>query len=168
MGNDQENQALTPEIEPATPSKENGKKKYQRNQVLQKATEKALRGLISTGISIPKASALLGIDSSTGYRILQRLEEQGEGIKAFLSASRDEKLEKVIDNFLDKGAKLRVVKGSDALGAAKLYADRRYPVRQEQTPGSVSFVKVDNSINPNDDTPKNIPNDIKEIDGNFT
>jgi hypothetical protein len=52
----------------------------------------------------------------------------------------------LVDHFLDKGLKLRKVKGSDAIGVAKLYADRRYPVRNEVAPVSYSFTNVDLTI----------------------
>jgi hypothetical protein len=83
---------------------------------------------------------------TTGAKILKRLKEQGEETSAFLSVPRDEKLAKLVDHFLDKGLKLRKVKGSDAIGAAKLYADRRYPVRSEAPLPSRTFIQTNLNI----------------------
>ena len=89
---------------------------------VQMAVFLTFNALISKGFSIRKATAILGISPTPGMRILKRLRVQGETY-AFLSPLRDEKLGKLVDHYLDKGIKLRNVKGSDALGAAKLYAE---------------------------------------------
>lgn len=119
------------------------KKKLRKPRPVQQATELAFKALIQQGLNASKASSFLGMHPSTGAKILKRLKEQGEETSAFLSPLRDEKLGRLVDHYLDKGIKLRNVKGSDALGAAKLYADRRYPVRQEQAPPVHLFVNID-------------------------
>ena len=68
---------------------------------------------------------------------------QPSEISGLLSAQRDEKTAKLIDHFLDKGLKMRKIKPSDAVSVAKLYSDRRWPVRVEAPPVSYSFTKVD-------------------------
>jgi hypothetical protein len=104
----------------------------------------AITGMVRSGIPVSKASEMLGFNPSTGYRIMQRQAGE-EGTPALLSAVRDEKLAALVDNFLDKGIKMGAgkIKASDALGAGKLYADRRYPIRQENGGGpSMSFVTI--------------------------
>jgi hypothetical protein len=63
-----------------------------------------------------------------------------------MSPVRDENAGKLIDHFIGKGLKIRTVKGSDALGAVKMYADRRWPVRTEAAPPSRSFVVTNLNI----------------------
>ena len=108
------------------------------------ATALAVTNMVRQGINPGKAAELLGMDRSTGYRIMQRQAPDGQ-TPGLLSAVRDDKLAALVDNFLDKGIKMRAgkIKASDALGAGKLYADRRYPVRQENAGGpSLSFVTI--------------------------
>ena len=77
---------------------------------------------------------------------MTRLRAQGEETSGLVSVARDEKLGKLVDNFLDRGVKMKKIKGSDAIGVAKLYADRRYPVRSEAPPPSRTFVRMDLNI----------------------
>jgi len=107
------------------------------------ASDTAIKALMAKGFSVRKAAKFMGISPTTAQKAMTRLREQGELISGLMSVERDEKLGKLVDHYLDKGIKLRDVKGSDALGAAKLYADRRYPVRNESAPVSYSFTKVD-------------------------
>lgn len=78
----------------------------------------------------------------------QRLRAQSleiaEDLKlGIMSADRDKKVAKLLDHMLDKGVRLKDIKGSDALNAAKMYADRRWPLRQDNTPPVHVFVKID-------------------------
>jgi len=120
-----------------------GIKKPRKSKVLQRASDIAFRGLLAAGVPIGKAAKLLGFHPTTGSRIKKRLEQQGEDVSALVSASRDEKLKKLIDKYLEEGVKMRNIKPSDVIAAAKLYADRGYPVRQEPPAPAVSFVRVD-------------------------
>ena len=97
---------------------------------------------MAKGFSVRKAAAFMGISPTTAQKAMTRLREQGEDVRGLLSPQRDEKLGRLVDHFLDKGVKLRAVKGSDALGAAKIYADRRYPAREAPRPESYSFVQI--------------------------
>lgn len=109
------------------------------------ASDTAIKALMTKGFSVRKAAEFMGVSPTTVMRVRNDMKalQPAEDLKSsFLSPSRDEKLGKLVDHFLDKGTRLRQVKGSDALGAAKLYADRRYPVRQEQAPSSFSFANV--------------------------
>jgi hypothetical protein len=63
-----------------------------------------------------------------------------------LSADRDKKVAKLIDHFIGKGLRMQEIKGSDALGAVKMYADRRWPIRTEAAPPSRSFVVTNLNI----------------------
>ena len=78
---------------------------------------------------------------------MQRLRAQSleiaEDLKlGLMSADRDAKVVKLVDHMLDKGVRLKEIKGSDALAAAKLYVDRRWPVRQEHGPATFNFANV--------------------------
>ena len=78
---------------------------------------------------------------------MQRLRAQSleiaEDLKiGLMSADRDAKVVKLVDHMLDKGVRLKEIKGSDALAAAKLYVDRRWPVRQEHGPVTFNFANV--------------------------
>ena len=70
---------------------------------------------------------------------MQRLRAQSleiaEDLKiGLMSADRDAKVVKLIDHMIEKGARLKEIKGSDAISAAKMYADRRWPVHQDNAP----------------------------------
>ena len=110
---------------------------------IQMASDTAIKALMAKGFSVRRAAKFMGISPTTAQKAITRLREQGELISGLMSVERDEKLGKLVDHYLDKGIKLRNIKGSDALGVAKLYADRRYPVRNESAPVSYSFTKVD-------------------------
>jgi hypothetical protein len=72
----------------------------------------------------------------------QTLEIAEDLTLGLMSAERDEKVRRLVDHMLDKGVKLKEVKGSDSLAAAKLYVDRRWPTRQESSAPSYSFIQV--------------------------
>ena len=109
---------------------------------IQMASDTTIKALMAKGFSVRKAAAFMGISPTTAQKAMTRLREQGEEVQPLLSAQRDEKLGRLVDHFLDKGIKLEAVKGSDALGVAKLYADRRYPAREAAPPVSYSFSRV--------------------------
>jgi hypothetical protein len=73
--------------------------------------------------------------------------EIAEDLKSgLMSADRDVKVAKLIDHMIAKGTRLKEVKGSDAISAAKMYADRRWPVRQEAPPPSRTFIQTNLNI----------------------
>jgi hypothetical protein len=113
------------------------------------AAENTIKAMIMQGSSVRKIAAALHISTSVVQRVRNEMKAlQGtEDLKSgLLSPDRDEKLGKLVDHFLDKGVKLRKVKGSDAIAAGKLYADRRWPARSEAPPPAQLFVHVDLSI----------------------
>lgn len=121
-----------------------GKSKARKPKPLQVATDLTVKSLLAKGGSIRQVAAVLGCSPTTIQRIKDRLSAQGEDLKSdLLSPCRDEKLGKLVDHFLDKGLKLKKIKGSDALGAGKLYADRRWPVRSEAPPPVQLYVNID-------------------------
>jgi len=82
---------------------------------------------------------------------MQRLRAQSleiaEDLKlGLMSADRDAKVRKLIDHYLDKGIKLKEIKGSDALGAAKLYSERRWPARSEAPAPAKTFIQTNLNI----------------------
>ena len=123
-------------------------RKVVRKPAAKLAQDLAYKALRSKGLTQEAAAKLIGIHPSSASRYEKRLKDeaaaagQQDPIQPLVSAARDEKLVRLVDHFLDKGAKLRSVKGSDALGAAKLYADRRYPARSAETPPAVNFTQV--------------------------
>jgi hypothetical protein len=48
----------------------------------------------------------------------------------------------VVENFLKQGARMKKVKGSDAIAAVKVVADRQWPTRSEAAGPDVSFVQI--------------------------
>lgn len=70
--------------------------------------------------------------------------EIAEDLKCgLMSADRDAKVVKLLDHMITKGTRLKEIKGSDALSAAKMYVDRRWPVRQDAPPPLNLFVNID-------------------------
>jgi hypothetical protein len=108
------------------------------------ATDTAIKALIAKGFSVRKAAEFMGISPTTVMRVRKEMTAQAQPgpIQPFGSAARDEKLGRLVDHFLDKGLKLRKIKGSDAIAAGKLYADRRYPTRSDPAPPAVSYTQV--------------------------
>ncbi len=100
---------------------------------------KALRG---QGLTQEQAAKALGMHPGSGVRIEARIKEELGLTNGLLSPQRDEMAGKVLDHLLQKGSKLKAVKGSDALGAVKVYADRRWPAKNDQVPASISFVEI--------------------------
>lgn len=121
-----------------------GKSKARKPKPLQVATDLTVKALLAKGASIRKVAEVLGCSPTTIQRIKDRLSAQGEDLKSgLLSPARDENAGKLIDHFIGKGLKMKQIKGSDALGAVKMYADRRWPAQQAAPPGPrISFVQI--------------------------
>ena len=114
------------------------------------ASDLAIRQMLANGVPPGITADILGMSPSTISRVKARLAEQGQDIRPLLTPVRDEKIGKFVDRFMDAGIKMstKKIKGSDALGAAKLYADRRYPVRApDGGGGSVTYTEVNISLN---------------------
>jgi len=110
---------------------------------IQMASDIAIKALMAKGFSVRKAAEFMGISPTTAQKAMTRLREQGELTSGLVSVARDEKLGKLVDNFLDRGVKMKNIKGSDAIGVAKLYADRRWPVKKAAPDDPpISFVQV--------------------------
>jgi len=124
------------------------KPKVVRKPAAKLAQDLAYKALRSKGLTQEAAAKLIGIHPSSASRYEKRLKDeaaaagQPDPIQPLMSQDRDEKLGRLVDHFLDKGLKLRKVKGSDAIAAGKLYADRRYPVRSDPAPASINFTTV--------------------------
>jgi hypothetical protein len=118
-----------------------------RRNPIQQAADLTIKAMLAQGTSIRAIADALHISKTTVQRVKKQMESRPADLpdlnSALLSPQRDEKLGKLVDHFLDKGLKLRKVKGSDALGAGKLYADRRWPVRSEAPPQVKLYVNVD-------------------------
>jgi len=120
-------------------------RKANKRSVAKTAQDIAYKALRSKGITQEQAALMIGIHPSSAWRYEKRLKaEAGDQdlIRPLVSAARDEKLGRLVDHFLDKGVKLRSVKGSDAIAAGKLYADRRYPARTADPTPAISFTQV--------------------------
>jgi len=103
--------------------------------------------MLEQGSSIRDVAKALHLGVMTVQRAKARLiatDPGAEGLKSgLLSPQRDENAGKLIDHFISKGLKMKQIKGSDALGAVKMYADRRWPTQQAAPGGPpVSFVQI--------------------------
>jgi hypothetical protein len=100
--------------------------------------------MLQQGTSIRKVATALHVSASTVQAAKRRMLAQApdaEDLKSgLMSPQRDQNAGKLIDHFIGKGLKMKAIKGSDALGAVKMYADRRWPVRTEAAPPSRTFV----------------------------
>jgi DNA-binding transcriptional regulator YhcF (GntR family) len=116
---------------------------------IRQAVENTIRAMVQQGSSIRKIAAALNISPNTVQRVrndmkaLQGTEDLKSGL---LSPQRDQNTGKLIDHFIDKGLKMKKIKGSDALGAVKMYADRRWPVRSEAPPPARTFIQTNLNI----------------------
>ena len=117
---------------------------------IQQAADLTIKAMLLQGASIRKVAAALHVSPTTVSRVKARICEQAPDApdlkSGLMSPVRDENAGKLIDHFIGKGLKMRTVKGSDALGAVKMYADRRWPVRTEAAPPSRSFVVTNLNI----------------------
>jgi hypothetical protein len=113
------------------------------------AIETTIKAMIQQGSSVRKIAEALSISPNTVQRVRNDMKAllPAEDLKSgLMSPVRDENAGKLIDHFIGKGLKMRTIKGSDALGAVKMYADRRWPVRTEAAPPSRSFVVTNLNI----------------------
>jgi len=146
MENEEKKQALDPEIVPPGMENIGPFKKSKRNPKIA-IRDAAIANMVAAGISPSKAAQMLGLDPSTGYRALQRIQGEDKGISALVSTERDSRLLSLLDDFMERGKKIKKIRGSDAIGAAKLYADRRYPIlRQDAPKPPVIYAKVNINI----------------------
>jgi len=116
---------------------------------IRQAVENTIRAMVQQGSSIRKIAAALNISPNTVQRVRNDMKAllPAEDLKSgLMSPVRDENAGKLIDHFIGKGLKMRTVKGSDALGAVKLYADRRWPVRSEAPPPVRTFIQTNLNI----------------------
>jgi len=156
MENDEKNQALNPEIVPPGMENVGPFKKSRRNPKIA-ARDALVAQMVAAGVPRSRAAELLGLDGSTGTRIMQRIQGERKGISDLVSPPMDTKLINLLGNYMERGVKIKKIRGSDALGAAKIYADRRYPIlRQDAPKPAFQFVKVDISIYNNPDPDDNI------------
>jgi hypothetical protein len=124
-------------------------RKGKRNPI-QQAADLTIKAMLLQGVSHRKIAEALNISAMTVSRVKARMCEQApdaEDLKSgLMSPRRDENTGKLIDHFIDKGLKMKKIKGSDALGAVKMYADRRWPVRTEAAPPSRTFIQTNLNI----------------------
>jgi transposase len=113
---------------------------------IQQAADLTIKAMLLQGASIRKVAAALHVSPTTVSRVKARICEQApdaEDLKSGLMSPRlGEMSAAVVEHFLKKGAKLKTVKGSDAMAAVKTVADRQWPVRQEHGPASFSFANI--------------------------
>ena len=133
-------------VEPSSKDPPAAKKPRKFRRGTSAASDLAILNMVRAGMSAGKAAETLGMNYSSGYKAMDRMKGEGNDVPSLMSTARDEKLTKLLDTYLEKGAKIRKIRGSDALGAAKIYADRRFPVRQEGSKQEYKFVRVDISI----------------------
>jgi hypothetical protein len=113
------------------------------------AVDHTIKAMIEQGSSVRKIAAALNISANTVQRVRNDMKAllPAEDLKSgLLSPQRDENAGKLIDHFIGKGLKMRTIKGSDALGAVKMYSDRRWPVRSEAPPPARTFIQTNLNI----------------------
>ena len=113
-----------------------------RKSAVQVGQDLAYKALRSKGLTQEATAKALGLHPSSGSRIEARIKEAEGLTNGLLSPERDENAAKLIDHFINKGLAMKKVKGSDALGAVKLYTDRRWPAKAEAPGPQVSFVQI--------------------------
>jgi hypothetical protein len=124
-------------------------RKGKRNPI-QQAADLTIKAMLLQGVSHRKIAEALNISAMTVSRVKARICEQAPDApdlkSGLLSPQRDQNTGKLIDHFIDKGLKMKKIKGSDAISAAKMYADRRWPVRTEAPPPSRTFIQTNLNI----------------------
>lgn len=118
---------------------------FKKRNPAQTAIDITIQAMLRQGAPVRKIAEALNISPSTVNRTKARIRAQndpGEECPGLLSPRRDELAGKVIDRFLKAGANMKKVKGSDALGAVKLYSERRWPTKRDDAPGPMSFTAV--------------------------
>ena len=132
-------------------------RKYKRSPIAQ-ASDLTVKAMLLQGTSNRKIAEALHVSASTVARIKARMctkAPDAEDLKSGLMSPRlGEMSVAVVEHFLKKGAKLKTVKGSDAMAAVKTVADRRWPIRQEHGPASFSFTNVNLNLFLPDPEPK--------------
>jgi hypothetical protein len=115
--------------------------------------------MINQGLSVRATAAALGISHTTVQRVRDTMKEDQTLTNGLMSPELDGLSAEVLHNFMRQGAKMKKVRGSDALGAVKVYADRRWPTKQDQAPQSISFTQ----INIGQYAPQNPPTEEIEV-----
>jgi transposase len=119
---------------------------HRKRNPIQQAADLTIKAMLVQGTSIRAIAAALHVSPTTVSRVKARLCENApdaEDLKSGLMSPRlGEMSVAVVEHFLKKGAKLKAIKGSDAIAAVKTVADRQWPVRQEHSPASFSFTNV--------------------------
>jgi transposase len=119
--------------------------RHRRNPI-QQAADLTIKAMLAQGTSIRKVAAALNISPTTVSRVKARMctnAPDAEDLKSGLMSPRlGEMSAAVVEHFLKKGAKLKTIKGSDAMAAVKTVADRQWPVRQEHGPATFNFANV--------------------------
>lgn len=131
-------------FEEVHPPQRRGKRKVSPVRI---AIETTIKAMIQQGASARKIAEALSISANTVQRVRNEMRAlqaaSGDQKSGLLSPQRDANAGKLIDHFIGKGLKMKKIKGSDALGAVKMYAERRWPAQQAAPPGPrVSFVHV--------------------------
>jgi len=124
-------------------------RKHKRSPIAQ-AADLTIKAMLLQGGSLRKIAAALHVSPTTVLAVKKRMLAQApdaEDLKSSLmSSQRDQNAGKLIDHFIGKGLKMKKIKGSDALGAVKMYADRRWPVRSEAPPPARTFIQTNLNV----------------------
>lgn len=140
----QQNVAPAESVPSSVQSYAPGKRK--RRSPIAQASDLTIKAMLLQGTSIRKIAAALYVSPGTVMAVKKRIQTQSPDaadLKSGLMSPRlGEMSAAVVEHFLKKGAKLKTVKGSDAMAAVKTVADRQWPVRQEHGPASFSFANI--------------------------
>jgi hypothetical protein len=124
-------------------------RKHKRSPIAQ-AADLTIKAMLLQGGSLRKIAAALHVSPTTVMAVKKRMLTQAPDAADLKSGLMSPRLGQmsaaVVEHFLKKGAKLKTVKGSDAMAAVKTVADRQWPIRQEHGPASFSFANVNLNI----------------------
>lgn len=126
-------------------------KPHRQRNPIQQAADLTIKAMLLQGASIRTIGKALHLGTMTVQRAKARLlatDPAAEDLKSGLMSPRlGEMSVAVVEHFLAKGAKLKAVKGSDAMAAVKVVADRHWPAQQAAPPGPrISFVLLNVDI----------------------
>jgi DNA-binding transcriptional regulator YhcF (GntR family) len=142
MGNMGQNSPILEGVTERVQSPLHGKRK---SNPIRMAVDNTIKAMIEQGSSVRKIAEALNISPNTVQRVrndMKALRPVDDLKSGLMSPRLGEMSAKVVEHFLKKGAKLKAIKGSDAMAAVKTVADRQWPVRQEHGPASFSFTNV--------------------------
>lgn len=141
---------------------------------IQQASDLTIKAMLGQGASLRTIAEALHLSKTTVARVKARICAQPSGAEdlksGLMSPLIGEMSIEVVKHFLTEGKKLKVIKGSDAMAAVKVVADRQWPAQQAAPAGpriqfvqiNIDAVRLDDRPNPIDVTPSCAPSGIND------